>query len=60
MSAGKRIKTLREAAGLSVAELARRIGVRQPSLWELENGASKAPKASTLLRLADPTPRKPS
>jgi transcriptional regulator with XRE-family HTH domain len=44
---------LREAAGLSVAELARRIGVRQPSLWQLEEGVSKAPRASTLLRLAE-------
>ena len=53
MSAGQRIKMLREAAGLSVAELARRIGIRQPSLWQLEEGVSKNPRASTLLRLAD-------
>lgn len=38
---------------MSVAELARRIGVRQPSLWQLEEGVSKNPKASTLLRLAE-------
>lgn len=53
MTAGGRIRTLREAAGLSVAELARRIGVRQPSLWELENGLSKSPRSSTLLKLAE-------
>ena len=44
---------LREAAGLSVAELARRIGVRQPSLWQLEEGISKQAKATTLLKLSE-------
>lgn len=53
MPIGNRIKMLREAAGFSVAELARRIGVKQPSLWELENGESRAAKTSTLLKLAE-------
>lgn len=38
-----RLKSLREAAGLSQSEMARRLGIRQPSyaLWETYNVALK-------------------
>ena len=52
MSIGKRVSDLRKAAGLSPAELSRRVGIRQPSLWELENGITKMPKGSTLMKLS--------
>ena len=51
MSMGVRIKTLREAAGLSQAELARRIDISQPSLHAIENNKTRALKASTLVAL---------
>lgn len=39
----ERLRTLREAAGLSQSEVARRLGIRQPSyaLWETYNVALK-------------------
>lgn len=38
---GSRIRELREARELSQRELARRAGVRQPSLSAIENGQAK-------------------
>lgn len=49
---GKRISMLRESKGLSGPELAGRVGIKPPSLWEIENGETKSLKASTLMRLA--------
>lgn len=53
---GEKIKSLREAKnngeGWSMAELARRSGIRQPSLWALEHQITKKPKAETLLSIA--------
>lgn len=37
---------------MSAAELARAIGIKQPSLWEIENGETKSLKADTLMRLS--------
>lgn len=48
---GKRITWLREQAKLSPAELARRIGIAQPSLWAIESGKTKTLKAETLQAL---------
>lgn len=47
-----RLRTLREAAGLSQSEIARRLGIRQPSyaLWETYNVALKPEQ---LVALAD-------
>lgn len=53
MGIGKRVKTLREAAGLSQSELARRVGIKPPSLWEIEAGETKTVKAATLMRLSE-------
>lgn len=52
MDVGARIKSLREAAGLSQNELARRAGVSQSGLSYIESG-EKSPSVDTLLRIAD-------
>ncbi|NPV80694.1 MAG: helix-turn-helix transcriptional regulator [Firmicutes bacterium] len=52
MDFGIRIKELREAAGLSQNELARRAGIAQSGLSYLETGA-KSPSIDTLLRICD-------
>lgn len=49
---GKRITLLRQGKGWKQAELARRAGIRQPSLWALEHQVTKKPKADTLMRIA--------
>lgn len=50
-SIGQRIKALRESRRLSGAALARLIGIKQPSLWELENQAGAEPSGRVLARL---------
>lgn len=45
---GDRIKRLREAMGISQSELARRIEISQPSLWDIEEGETKTLRAKTL------------
>jgi transcriptional regulator with XRE-family HTH domain len=52
MSLGRRIKESREARGLKQGELARAIGIAQPSLSLLESGRSASPKGATLTELA--------
>jgi transcriptional regulator with XRE-family HTH domain len=52
MSLGRRIKESREALGLKQGELARAIGIAQPSLSLLESGRSASPKGETLTELA--------
>ena len=49
---GGKITLLRKSKGISMAELARRAGISQPSLWALEHRVTKQPKAETLLRIA--------
>lgn len=49
---GMRVRELREAAGLSQSELARRTGTRQPNIARLEAGGG-IPKLDTLQRMAD-------
>lgn len=41
MSIGQRIKAARKAAGISQADLAQRVGIKQPTLSDLENDMSK-------------------
>ena len=48
---GKRSEALRISRGLSQAELARQIGVKQPSLHAIESGETKSLKATTLAAL---------
>lgn len=52
MGIGDRVKALRKARGISGAELARRVGVRQPSIHQIESGDTKSLRADTLMRLA--------
>lgn len=49
---GRRVKQLREARGVSVAELARRMGVAHRSLWKLEQGQTEDPGISKVLAAA--------
>jgi len=53
MGIGGRVKMLREAAGLTQSELARRIGIKPPSLWLIESGDTKTVKGATLMRLSE-------
>lgn len=48
---GMRVRELREAAGMSQSELARRTGTRQPNIARLEAGGG-TPKLETLQRIA--------
>ena len=50
---GERVLLLRESAGLSQAELARRIGIKQPSLHGIETGGTKSLRGNTLIRLSE-------
>lgn len=49
---GEKIAALRKAKGWSGGELARRSGIKPPSLWALEHQLTKKPKADTLMRVA--------
>ena len=49
---GEKLKRLREAAGLSVSQLAVAAGVQRQSIYRFEDGANK-PTADVLFRLAD-------
>jgi len=48
-----RLKQLREAAGLSVADLAERTGIDRAAICRLENGQHQNPNIGTLNRHAD-------
>lgn len=50
---GQLIYDLRTEAGLTQAELAKRMGTSQSAISRLEEGAGAPPKLETLLRLAD-------
>lgn len=52
MGVGKRIRALRKARGLNQGELAGKIGIKQPSLSDIESGATKELMAETLLKIA--------
>jgi transcriptional regulator with XRE-family HTH domain len=53
MSFGQHLRTLRQGAGLSRAELARRSGVPASTLRNWENDRSFPTVATTFLRLAE-------
>lgn len=48
-----RIRQLREERGLTQTELARKSGLAQPTLSELERGSKTNPSLKVLRRLAD-------
>lgn len=49
---GTKITALRKAKGWGMAELARRSGIKPPSLWALEHQVTKKPKVDTMMRIA--------
>jgi len=49
---GQRVRWLRESKNMLQSTLAKAIGIKQPSLSQIERGSSKSPSASTLLRIA--------
>jgi transcriptional regulator with XRE-family HTH domain len=49
---GERVRRLREAAGLTQKQLAERAGVPLPTLRQVEQMVTKAPRPETLLGLA--------
>lgn len=49
----ERIVAAREALDLTQAAFARKLGIKQPSLSNLEDGKTKRPAASTLLAMRD-------
>jgi len=52
-SVGKRIKELREAAGLTQQQLAANAGVSVSIVAQLEQGATANPKHSTITKIAN-------
>lgn len=50
---GKKIRTLRKNAGLTLDELAERSGSSKSYIWELENRPDTRPSAEKLGRVAD-------
>ncbi|MBW6395806.1 helix-turn-helix domain-containing protein [Thermus sp. SYSU G05001] len=48
---GKRVRELRERAGLSQHELAKRAGLTQGMIWQIEEGR-KRPSVASLLAIA--------
>lgn len=51
-SISDRVRKLRVERGFSQAELARMVGIKQPSLADIENARTKKPSGETLLKLA--------
>lgn len=49
---GQRVKSLRERAGFSGNAFAKKAGISQPYLWEIENGETE-PSISSLEKIAD-------
>ena len=48
----RKIIALREGLKLSQAELARRSGISQPTLWAIEHQMTKEPEAKTMINIA--------
>ena len=52
MALKERLKSIRDAKGLSVAGLAEASGVSPPYIWQIESGAKKNPSGEVLQKLA--------
>lgn len=52
-SIGARVRQLREDREMKSSELARAIGIRQPSLIDIEKGRTKTLRGNTLARLCE-------
>lgn len=55
MTIGERVTQAREAAGLTIAELARRVGISRSAIGQIEAGTTKSPTAGNLQKIADKT-----
>lgn len=53
MSLATTLRTLRAERKLTLQEVADKLGVSKPHVWELEKGKSKNPSAETLVKLSD-------
>lgn len=52
LSVGEKIKELRKGRGLNQGVLAKRVGMSQASLSEIESGRTKLPASNNLLKIA--------
>jgi transcriptional regulator with XRE-family HTH domain len=52
-SLGERVRAVRQARGLSQAELARRVGVSKNAMNQIEQGTAPNPRANVIRRLAE-------
>ena len=52
MDLKERLKALRDAKEMTVAELAKASGVSPPYIWQIENGTKKNPSGEVLVKLA--------
>lgn len=50
---GERVTELRKRAGMRPVELARALGIKQPSLWAIEHGRTKTLSGNTLARMCE-------
>jgi transcriptional regulator with XRE-family HTH domain len=50
---GERVRAVRQARGISQAELARRVGVSKNAMNQIEQGSSPNPRANVIRRLAE-------
>ena len=50
---GGRIQHIRELREMSVSDLAMAIGIKQPSVSDIESGKSKSPSAINLLKICE-------
>ncbi len=59
MTMGNRLRTARESLGLSQVELAKLAGIKQPSLSDIETGATKELSGRVLCSLAKHLKKRP-
>lgn len=52
VTVGDRIKYIRELRGMTQPELAKRISISQPSMYNIESGKTKSPSAINLMKIA--------
>lgn len=52
MTIGERITKARESAGLTLADLARKIGISRAAVGQIESGETKSPRAENLSKIA--------
>ena len=53
LTLGERVKELREYLKLNQSELARKVGISQPTLWYIENQKHKSPTVQIVKKMAE-------